>query len=281
MLKTLIKNTLLHIFPTLIKRRVFKSYEHLSLQNISNSKHDGELVLLKYFLKPESIFFDIGANSGTYAYFAEKYVQAKNIYLFEPEKQLYFQLKHIFKSVNVHNLALSNHAGVQKFKIPFINGVMDKSLSTLEIDAKEVNETKNLVYEVRTSTLDSFTEWHRALPDLIKIDVEGHEQSVLDGGRNYISTKFPMLIIEIEQRHHPNLSIEKVFNDITILNYHCFYFSKKAMQIIDYGEKKYLMNDIQYFGTKDYINNYIFIHQSDKRLHEIEKINLELTKSIE
>jgi FkbM family methyltransferase len=151
------------------------------------------------------VFFDIGANKGEYVYYAERLINSKNIYLFEPEKRLNKQLNAIFKNCNVFDVALSDSTGTHQFKIPVINGVADNCLSSLEVNNKEDNETEAIVYEVKTNTLDNFTKEKNVFPDLIKIDVEGHELSVLKGAEHYISTHHPTLIIEIEQRHHKTL----------------------------------------------------------------------------
>jgi FkbM family methyltransferase len=52
---------------------------------------------LEFLLNKNSVFFDIGTNKGEYAYYAEKLMNPKNIYLFEPEKKLNKQLNAIFK----------------------------------------------------------------------------------------------------------------------------------------------------------------------------------------
>ncbi len=277
-MKALLKKLILLTCPSIIKNRLYKPYSGLSIANIADSSHDAELILLSHLLKNTSVFFDIGCNKGTYAFFAEKIIPSKNLYLFEPEKVLFFQLKKIYPVANVLNIAMSDKKGKQLFKIPFVNGVLDKSLSTLEVQAKEVNETNQITYEVHTNTIDDFTELHQIAPDLIKIDVEGHELSVLNGAMVYTTKYFPNFIIEIEQRHHPNEPVETIFKKLIDIDYHCYYFSKKIIQILAYKNKTYLLNDLQYFGTKDYINNYIFIHQSKSPESWVQHINQQLKK---
>lgn len=93
-----------------------------------------------------------------YVYYAERLINSKNIYLFEPEKKLNKQLNAIFKGCNIVDVALSDSAGTHQFKIPVINGVADNCLSSLEVNHKEDNETEAIVYEVKTNTLDNFTK---------------------------------------------------------------------------------------------------------------------------
>lgn len=279
-MRQFIKNILLVIAPSFIEKRVFAHYQTLSWKTLSISEFDAELLLLDFFLNKNSIFFDIGTNKGEYAYYAEKLINPKNIYLFEPEKKLNKQLNAIFNNCQVNNLALSDSKGTHQFKIPVINGVVDNCLSSLEIDNKEDNETEAIIYEVKTDTLDNFTKEKNSIPDLIKIDVEGHELSVLKGAENFISKHYPTLIIEIEQRHHKNINIESVFESFKQKGYHCYYYSKKQSQLFSYENKTHLTNTKDYFGKINYINNYIFIHESNKTIQPIELINTSILEKI-
>ncbi len=279
-MRQFIKSILLIIAPSFIKKRVFAHYQSLNWKTLSRSEFDAELLLLEFLLNKNSVFFDIGTNKGEYAYYAEKLMNPENIYLFEPEKKLNKQLQAIFNNCQVDNLALSDNKGTHQFKIPVINGVVDNCLSSLEIDNKEDNETETIVYEVKTDTLDNFTREKNILPDLIKIDVEGHELSVLKGAENFISEHHPTLIIEIEQRHHKNTNIESVFESFKVKGYQCYYYSKKQSQLFSYENKTHLTNTKDYFGKIDYINNYIFIHQSNKTIQPIELINASIVEKI-
>ncbi len=275
-----IKRILLVVAPSFIKKRVFAFYGSLNWKSLAVSELDAELLLLEFFLKPGSVFFDIGTNKGEYAYYAEKLTDPKNIYLFEPEKKLNRQLRAIFKDCRVFDLALSDTAGTHLFKIPVINGVIDNCLSSLEVENKEDNETEAIIYEVKTDTLDHFTAEKKVLPDLIKVDVEGHELSVLKGGENFIHQHHPTLIIEIEQRHHKDLNIESVFESFNAKGYQCYYYSKKQKQLFSYENKAHLTNTSNYFGKRDYINNYIFIHGNNKSIPSVDDMNRQIAAKI-
>jgi len=237
-------------------------------------------LILEFLLNKNSVFFDIGTNKGEYAYYAEKLIDPKHIFLFEPEKKLNRQLKSVFSNCRVSDIALSDSKGTHLFKIPVINGVTDNCLSSLEIENKEEHETASIVYEVKTDTLDNFIIENNAFPDLIKIDVEGHELSVLKGGENYISTHHPTLIIEIEQRHHKSTRIETIFESFNDMGYKAFFYSKKLSQLIPYENKTHLTNTKEFFGTLHYINNYIFIHSTNKKIKDADSINHEIASKI-
>lgn len=279
-MRQFIKGILLVIAPDFIKKRVFAHYQTLNWKTLSTLEFDAELLLLEFFLNKNSVFFDIGTNKGEYAYYAIKLINPKNIYLFEPEKKLNKQLRAIFKDCQIFDLALSDNKGSHQFKIPLINGVADNCLSSLEVENKEDNETEAIIYEVKTDTLDNFIAKKNIKPDLIKIDVEGHELSVLKGAESFINKHHPTLIIEIEQRHHKNINIESIFESFKQKGYNCYYYSKKQSQLFPYKNKTHLTNTKEYFGKVDYVNNYIFIHESNKTIQPVELINASILKKV-
>lgn len=279
-MRQFIKGILLVIAPDFIKKRVFAHYQTLNWKTLSTLEFDAELLLLEFLLTKDSVFFDIGTNKGEYAYYAEKLINPKNIYLFEPEKKLNKQLRAIFSNCQIFDLALSDNKGTHQFKIPLINGVADNCLSSLEVKNKEDNETEAIIYEVKTDTLDNFIAEKNIHPDLIKIDVEGHELSVLKGAESFINKHHPTLIIEIEQRHHKDINIESVFESFKQKGYNCYYYSKKQSQLFPYNNKTHLTNTKEYFGKIDYINNYIFIHESNKTIQPVELINASILKKV-
>lgn len=277
-MRQFVKSILLVIAPAFIKKRVFGFYRSLNWKTLSASELDAELLLLEFLLQPGAVFFDIGTNKGEYAWYAEKLTAPQNIYLFEPEKKLNKQLRAIFKECHVYDIALSDSKGTHLFKIPVINGVADNCLSSLEVDTKEDNETEAIVYEVKTDTIDHFTKEKKVFPHLIKIDVEGHELSVLKGAENYIATHCPTLIIEIEQRHHKDMDLETVFGAFNQKGYHCYYYSKKQNRLFSYDDKTHLTNSKDYFGTRDYINNYIFIHRNNQTIPSVDSLNVQIAQ---
>jgi FkbM family methyltransferase len=275
-----IKKILLFIIPSVIKHRTFVQYKQLSWKSLSVVEFDAELLLLEFLLKKDSVFFDVGGNKGEYTYYAEKIISPSNSFVFEPEKKLHFTLTKLFKNCQVYDIAFSDSKGIQQFKTPIINGVADNCLSTLEIGNKEDNETETIIDTVKTDTIDNFILEKNSVPNLIKIDVEGHELAVLKGAEECIRKHNPTLIIEIEQRHHQNTQIQAVFDDFKNKGYNSYYYSKKIGALLSFEDKQHLTNSKAYFGTVDYINNYIFIHSSNTTIQSIDAINKSIALKI-
>ena len=214
------------------------------------NKLDDEMFYVEKLLNKKRRFLDIGANVGIYSYYFKNTFE--KIDAFEPLSEITNRLKSISnESLKVHNVALSNKIGELKFHIPIRNGKPIPSLASLEEQDGECE-----VRTVKVQTLDSY-EFDDV--DLIKIDVEGHEQSVIEGAFKVINKNKPLLIVEIEQRHIGN-DINEVFECINRLNYSGFFLQNG--RLIPLTKFRYEINQKPFLDdvmSSKYINNFIFI----------------------
>ena len=225
-LKPIALDGLYLFFPGQYKKLIFKRYDRLNRQSRRLGALEAELLLLRYFLQRESVFFDVGANMGEYVYMAGKYAAPENIYAFEPIPDLYRRLRYLFRQTHIFQTALSDRKGAFSFKIPIIGGKSFATRSTLNVDYVEEGENDATIMEVRTECLDDFVaEQSLRRLDLIKIDVEGHEERVIAGARHTIERLKPTLIVEIAQKHHDQ-PIRHVIRSIEAAGYACYYFDE-------------------------------------------------------
>jgi FkbM family methyltransferase len=264
-MKNKLKKIVFACFSKWIKQFYFKNQLKLNWSSLSQFNFEPEILVVQDIFNDNNngIFFDVGANKGEYVFALEKIIPKDNIHAFEPNPNLYFKLKHLFKKSNINQLALSNQNGEAKLKVPFLNQVEDDSLGTLRIEEKEPNETRADFYEIKTMTLDRYCYLNNVPRlDCIKIDVEGFELNVLDGGKETIKVHQPVLIIEIEKRQHPDKKVIDLVNEIIskfsikrkYIPYFYNYSEKKLVQLTDEPTQ-----EIKDWGTKNYINNFIFI----------------------
>lgn len=162
-------------------------------------------------------FIDVGANHGAWSFEAAKYF--KLVYAFECHPLLLKLLRQRFrkkKVITLHEFALSDSESIQNLFVPLFKGAELTSRASLNDDANDGFDQVN--FQVPSRTLDSFSFNHIAL---VKIDVEGHEMSVVKGSVETIEKNSPLLIIEIEDRHHPGKSY-KIFDYLTEREYACY-----------------------------------------------------------
>ena len=144
---------------------------------------------LKNNLNEKSIFVDIGSNYGWHSIIASKY--CNKVFSFEPQKVM-FDIQNLSieennsKNINLYNIGLGNeNKKTEMNPINYESSWVNIGDLSLGVGGEEI--------EIKT--LDSID-----LPkiDFIKIDVQGYEKFVLQGGFNKINMDKPTLIVELE-----------------------------------------------------------------------------------
>ena len=216
-----------------------------------------EMRFLPFLLHRSSRFIDVGANRGVYAYLTEKL--CKHVELFEPNPYCADILNGFAVSrphVHVYRAALSDRHGAAMLQVPVDQrGVEhDSSASIEKIPVGSFRE-----YYVQLATLDSFGFTD---VDLIKIDVEGHENRVVLGAAQTINSQKPALLIEIEQRHIER-PIAEVFKQVQNFGYEGFFLGSNC-ELYPLSEFDAMRHQaVSCLGKSHslYINNFLFLHR--------------------
>lgn len=147
-----------------------------------------ELMISQCHLEQARIFVDLGANVGYFTMLlAERFPQA-HIIAFEPVQRTFQCLRknaNGYANVDVENMAISNFEGEAFMRVD-------------EFDSQTSQLTRNPTRDVvRVGTLDEvLSQRHIERVDLLKIDVENAEKSVLQAAaRTLANTRY--LLIEI------------------------------------------------------------------------------------
>ena len=147
----------------------------------------------------DGVIFDIGANRGCYTVRMAKRV--KEVYAFEPEPKNIEELKKAIAdhtNVKVHEVALSDRTGITKLMLHPGNHGGHSIHETL--DGKQWKHTLENAIDVDMITLDLWCQ-HNGITrvDGIKIDVEAHEQQVLEGAKETLKKYHPLISLETHQ----------------------------------------------------------------------------------
>jgi FkbM family methyltransferase len=218
---------------------------------------EGEMALLPKLLKPSERVIDIGANRGVYAYLLTGL--GARIELFEPNPacaQALASWAAQIPNVNLHTVALSDQEGSAKLRIPVDAAGVEHDASA-SIEKSAIGHFRELI--VPLATLDSF---QLRQVGLIKIDVEGHEYSVLQGVQQTIASDKPGLLIEIESRHADH-SFLATFNWLHDQGYRSFFLDAGVLRPIDEfsADRDQPIENLGKKNTK-YINNFLFLHET-------------------
>ena len=151
-----------------------------------------ELSVLDKFATRGGTGIDVGANDGVFAFaFSGLFDRVE---AFEPNPDYaHFARRMLGGRARVHGVALANKPGVEEFVVPVSEDGTVLHLGG-SLRPSSVSHPKSLRFEVDVRTLDSYR-----FEDVrvIKIDVEGAEMEVLEGGRETIALYRPALIVEL------------------------------------------------------------------------------------
>ena len=161
---------------------------------------DPVLRALRPVVAEDSTCVDVGANIGLYTLGLSHLAPRGHVYAFEPSPGAFECLRANLESNGVTNVetfqgALSDRQGTIGFHdVPFFTAGSFTAEEGSYLGTEAVGST---LVEVPCTTLDAFVESRRVdRVDVIKIDVEGAELSVLDGARRTLADHQPVVVME-------------------------------------------------------------------------------------
>lgn len=169
-------------------------HRKIGIGNYETDEISGERFLVQSILpvlinSPAPILFDVGAHSGKYSSALQSAFPQARVIAFEPMPKPFALLRKTLGNTNVecHSLALSDQDGrASIFDYSLGQGSEHASLySTVLKDLHHADSIQEIPVTLRT--LDSFCIENRvATIDFLKIDTEGNELKVLQGGKSLI-----------------------------------------------------------------------------------------------
>jgi FkbM family methyltransferase len=161
-------------------------------------KHmESEFWLVPYLSEPNSISIDIGANAGIYTFYMCQY--SKFVIAFEPNVECLNKLRsRAPRNSTIVFGAVSDRTHVVELRYDRANtgiGTIDPRNTLNQFGHVEVTS-----FFVPSVPLDAL---NLREVSFIKVDVEGHESSVVGGAIETLRRERPALLIESENRHVP------------------------------------------------------------------------------
>lgn len=244
------------------------TYLKLPLEYYYLSVTDGlerEIYSLPEIIERSGCAIDVGANNGYYTYALSKLPNIHMVTAFEPQpwcsEIVSAYGKKFGKKIDVNTCALSDTNSILELNIPILRGRLNTTLS-IGLASFNKPDVEHECVKVPVCRLDD-----RHLTDIvfIKIDVEGHEESVIDGARSTILREKPVLQIEIENRHlHNNKmgirDVQGIISLVEQLGYQTYFlFDRQFLKIdrLDWIESEDRQFLVAMYKSK-YIYNFIF-----------------------
>lgn len=141
-----------------------------------------------------SVILDIGAQSGSFTLLSKFFPKSK-WYSFEPDPINHDILKknieiNSISNVSLFNIGLSNEVGSSDLK----SCKSHRGLNSYGNSITRFSENDFEIFHTQIDTIDNIFLNEKI--DLIKIDTEGCEYNILDGGKNVIMKYKPKILLE-------------------------------------------------------------------------------------
>lgn len=247
--------TLYHVPKLLIR-----AYKYL------NKTDAEEIRYIRKNLGPGDAAFDIGAHKGAYTYWMRRSVKdTGKIVCVEPQPKLVAYLKKVFGIFGFSNILIMDCAVSEKDSkgVITVDGPPGNISQGARIDDQAKIRGKRDFHEidVQIRSIDSIAEETGMEPKLVKIDVEGHELSVLKGMRRIFEEIRPIIVLECEKQHLSDHTVFDVFNLILEKGYSGYYLQDGHKHPLDRfdvqrDQWRYIEQGIRL--DRNYINNFVF-----------------------
>lgn len=246
------------LIEMLINTRVLRAFPklHLSLLVKNIGCKEEEMYIIKSLCDENKLSVDIGGYVGDYSFHMAKH--SRWCHVFEPRPEAVDRIEEKIDGmslpITVHEVALSDSKGEMKLRI----ASECPERSTLE-EGNSLEKFGENKVDVPVRRLDDFDLREVGC---IKIDVEGHELSVLEGAINTIRRDKPSLIIESEERHRKG-AVDEMVSLLEPLGYESYFIKNGKIKNIDkfdaYEDQVSMINGKYIHNKTEYINNFIFI----------------------
>ena len=181
-----------------------RAYEYLL------GTHESPEVIERFlsWFNPDSVFYDVGANVGYFSFLASTVITRGHVVAFEPmAANLEIFEEHIRRN--------RRHSGTKDITLlPFAVADCEKTVeftndqhftgSNTYVDSKFLGSDVGRV-TIKCHSIDDLVAAGRAVPTVIKIDVEGAEFDVLRGAAKTIRKHLPHILIATHDVHLPGV----------------------------------------------------------------------------
>lgn len=208
------------------------------------------------FLQTGDTYMDIGANIGLFTLIAARRVGlAGKVFSFEPSSTTFQRLLtnvklNRFTNVFAHQVAISDKSGQADMTVSLDGYDGRNSLAAPTGGEKFGTES------VSTISLDQFVQEHKLKGHItmIKIDVEGWETHVLDGGQATLSgPDAPVLQVEFTEdtQEEAGCSTDELYRALVGLGYQLYSIDAKTRDLTPVSQEQVQNRHLNVIATKD------------------------------
>lgn len=183
--------------------RLFRDASWMFVPTVLEPEVRTAFTLVLDLLKP-AVFWDIGANIGFYSWFVRNAASINKVVMFEPDPINFALIQRTIRKNKILNckainVALCEHNGRATFWVDRVSGAVGSLQRAPQASDGRGMQNEYGIHETITCSvvsIDRLIDDGLTCPDLMKIDVEGVEHLIMQGGKLFFETQRPTIIIE-------------------------------------------------------------------------------------
>ena len=204
---------------------------------------------------------DVGANKGSFLPPLSRAAGPEGrVVAFEPQPELAEYLERACRAAGLENVAIeaagvSDRAGSRRLRIPGASGPSPGASLEGSVAARSPGRDVS----VPVVALDDYLRDERRRIAAIKIDVEGHELSVLRGAGGTIERDAPLVVVEAEARHAGETGLAAVLAFFADRGYEGFFVRRgKLLPVAAFDPSVHQRRaDGRFWTARGYCNNFV------------------------
>ena len=220
-----------------------------------------EIAALVGAIRPGDGAVDVGANKGSFLPPLSRAAGPEGrVVAFEPQPDLADYLKRACRATGLDNVEIeaagvSDRAGSRPLRIPGVAGPSPGA--SLEESVAARSPGRDVTIPV--VALDDFFRAERRRIAAIKIDVEGHELSVLRGAAGTIERDRPLVVVEAEARHAGEAGLAAVLAFFSDRGYEGFFVRRgRLVPVAAFDPAVHQKrSEGRFWSARGYCNNFV------------------------
>jgi len=232
-----VNNKLNRIYRKKFESRKILNNEYKLIKGTVRFTADYDEGWILFLSSKSKVVFDVGCNVGYSTLLISQSENVKNIVMVEPNPiSLSIAAENLINNDLVTNVVFIPKAAYRKSgnKIQLWTMQGPFAAASTNINFSKSGAIANHCIDVETITLDEIAETYNLWPDLVKIDVEGVENSVLEGSYKIARKMVAKFLVEVHSCDSLSIveNTEKILHWCKVNNFVAYYLSEH-IQLID------------------------------------------------
>jgi FkbM family methyltransferase len=225
-----------------------------------------EISALRAAIRPGETAVDVGAHKGSFLPWLSRAAGPGRVVAFEPQPVLAGYLRRACRAAGLDNVVVeaagaSERGGSATLRVP--GGGDSSPGASFEPAVAAISSGRDVCVPV-VSLDEYFREWTGRVAAM-KVDVEGHELSVLRGAERILREDGPLLVVECEERHRGEGGVREVLRFLEERGYGgSFVRRARLVPIRDFDPAVHQRRaGPRFWDAPDYCNNFVLRKAAD------------------